>query len=358
MLFDPDPDRMKMPNQLKRRGFIGAALVAFGAAAGTLIRRRQNAPRPRAVAPSAETNRFAYDVSEFEKTDPALLRFRPGPQWETGFQRVKRLGRAADGGIWVAGDRSVKLFDFAGALKKQIDLDRPPHCLHVSNDQVYIGFANHLEIYDLDGKRVVRTPRLGENTFLTAVAVHQQKVFLADAGEREVIVWDGDSGKRLTRFGKKDSATNNPGFNVPSPYFDLAIASDDRLRIVNPGRLRVETYSLEGEFISAWGEPGMRIDRFCGCCNPVFFALTKTGNFITSEKGIARINLYSADGNFQGAVAGPELLLPANRSQKEPGAEGRNQAFDVTADERGRVFVLDPHDRTVRIFEPLEEDLT
>lgn len=340
--------------QFKRRGFIGAALVACGAVGGWLTRRGQNTPPQRTAPPTTSDSRFVYDVSEFEKTDPALLRYRPATQWPTGFQRVKTLSVFHGIGIFVAGDRSVKHFTSEGALRNEFQLDRPPHCIALDRDRLFIGRGNTIEVFDLAGKSLLRTPRLGENSFLTALAVHGDRLYVADAGQREVLVLDSYSGKVIDRFGNKDSARQNPGFNIPSPYFDLSLASDNRLRIVNPGRLRVETYSLDGKFQSSWGEPGMRIDRFCGCCNPVYFTLTPEGDFITSEKGLARINIYSPDGTFQGAVAGPELLAPDKESVRTGDAESRSGlGFDVACDERGRVFVLDPYRKSVRIFEPL-----
>ena len=146
------------------------------------------------------------------------------------------------------------------------------------------------------------------------------------------------------------------GFAIPSAYFDLRIASDHRLRVANTGQTRIETYTLDGRFESAWGEPGMQIDRFCGCCNPVYFTITRQGNFITSEKGLCRINIYSPQGEFIGAVAGPETLVEdqelARRACVDCTVGG---AFDVAVDERNHVFALDPFKKTVRRFVPLND---
>jgi len=140
---------------------------------------------------------------------------------------------------------------------------------------------------------------------------------------------------------------------VPSPYFDLAVAPDGQLRIVNPGLLRVETYTLDGRYVSSWGEPGMRIDRFCGCCNPVFFTLTAQGDVVTSEKGLARIKIHRADGSFLGVVAGPETLVDDKALAKRACRDCRIGAgFDVALEENGDVAALDPFRKTVRRFRP------
>jgi hypothetical protein len=183
------------------------------------------------------------------------------------------------------------------------------------------------------------------------MAVHEGRLYLADAGNREVAVCDLPTGKVLHRFGRKDPSLNNPGFNVPSPYFALAVAGDGQLRVANPGLLRVETYTLDGRFVSAWGEPGMGIDRFCGCCNPVYFALTPTGDYITSEKGLARIKVHAADGSFQGVVAGPDLLVADKELARRACVDCTVGAgFDVAAASNGEILALDPYRQTVRRF--------
>lgn len=336
-----------------RRTFVGTALVGAGVAAGALIRKSQN-PGARAKAANATAEGdFAYDVSEFEKTDPKLLRHQPAGAFETGFAHVKRLTLGPDGLVLVAGDRSVKFLNTAGELQREIKLERPPHCLHVAGpDELLIGLGNWFEVYDLSGKQKLRSPRLGQDAFLTSLAAHAGTVYLADAGNREVLRCDRRTGEITGRFGKKDQPSGAPGFVVPSPYFDLAVGRE-RLHVVNPGRLRVESYTFDGRFESSWGGPGMAIDRFCGCCNPVYFTLLPDGGFMTSEKGLARVKLHNARGEFTGVVAGPETLVDDKELAKRACNDCRlGGAFDVTRDEQGRVFVLDPFRKSVRMFTP------
>lgn len=342
-----------MPAEKKtsRRTLVGAVLVGAGAAGGALIRRMQNSGAPDAGSKAKIEGEFAYDVSEFEKTDPKHLLYHPAGSFDTGFERVKRIAIAPGGVVVVAGDRSVKLLTASGTVQGEIKLERLPHCIHiVGPDELLIGMANYFAAYDFNGREKMRSPKLGGETFLTAITAHDQMVYLADAGNREVLMCDRRTGEITGRFGRKDQPPGAPGFVVPSPYFDLAVGAG-RLHIANPGRLRVESYTLDGRFESAWGAAGMAIDRFCGCCNPVYFALAPDGSFITSEKGLARVNVYSPGGVFQGAVAGPETLVDDKELAKRACADCRlGGGFDVARDETGRVFVLDPFRKTVRIF--------
>ena len=100
-------------------------------------------------------------------------------------------------------------------------------------------------------------------------------------------------------------------------------------------------------------EPGMKIERLSGCCNPVYFAMTADGGFVTSEKGLARIKVYDPKGEFVGVVAGPSFLVDDKKLAKEACADCRVGAgFDVAVDERGWVHTLDPFRKTVRSFRP------
>jgi len=346
---------MTAGKNVKRRGFIGATLIAFGGAVGWVTRKTQEKPPVRQPAPTPLDSRFAYDVSEFEKTDPGLLRYRPGPRFATGLEHPKRIVAAPEKSVWVTGAHALRLLAADGSIAEEIMLQETPHCVLLTSDRnLVVGFRKFYEILDWNGKSLFRSPPLGERTYLTSIATHCGTLYLADAGNREVIVCERDSGSIFGRFGKPEPARNNPGFVVPSPYFDLALASDDRLRIVNPGRLRIETYSLDGRFQSCWGEPGMRVDRFCGCCNPVHFKLTSEGDFITSEKGLTRINLYGADGTFKGVVGGSELLVDDKELARRACDDCTVGAgFDVAVHPDGTVIVLDPFHKSVRTFLPL-----
>jgi len=332
--------------QWRRRGFLGGTLVAAGAAAGWLVRRFSGASLPAPTGGSRRLDdRFLYDVAEFERTDPALLLYDAAGEFETGMASVRRMIAWPEQGIIVAGDAELQWFDFKGQPLRRWNLDAIPHCLlPLGPEELAVGFTDRFIILDSEGRTRFTSPALGRRTYITSLARHEARWFVADAGNREIVVCDGETGREVDRFGRKDAARGNPGFNVPK---------DQHLRVVNPGMLRIETYTLDGRFVSAWGEPGMRIDRFCGCCNPVYFALTPDGDFVTSEKGLARINVYAADGSFKGAVAGPDLLVTDKDLAKRACLDcAVGAGFDVALTTDREVLALDPYRRVVRRFHP------
>jgi hypothetical protein len=213
-----------------------------------------------------------------------------------------------------------------------------------------IAYMDRLEIRAADGRVLRSSASFGERSYLTALAVTEQGLFLADAGQREVIHCDR-AGREVGRFGKLRSSPDVPGFVVPSPYFDLAAAPDGVLRVANPGRHRMEAYGFDGAYLDGWGDPGMAIERFCGCCNPTHFCVLPDGGVVTSEKGLNRIKIHNSDGSLRGVVAGPDHLV-------EDAALARRACEDchigyslpVAAAPDGMILALDPASKTLRRF--------
>ena len=244
-----------------------------------------------------------------------------------------------------------RTFNQKGDLLDEIELTDMPRCFTIAgDDKVYIGMIDHVEVYDRQGQRLAIWDSLGERAVLTSIAVSRNDVFVADAGNRIVLRYD-TTGKLVSRIGKKDNRRNIPGFVIPSPHFDLAVGGDGLLRVVNPGQRRIEAYTFDGDLEFWWGKSSPRVEDFCGCCNPVNFAILEDESFVTCEKGLRRVKIYDPEGAFVGVVAGPEQLLEggAARICYFP-ADGQAGGFDVAVDASGRVFVLDTIENVVRIF--------
>ena len=97
------------------------------------------------------------------------------------------------------------------------------------------------------------------------------------------------------------------GFITPSHAFDIT-SKNDTIYCVNPGRHLIESYTLDGEFLSAFGGSGMEAGFFSGCCNPAYISLNENGNIFTSEKGMPRICYYNSNGKLIEVVLNSRLL--------------------------------------------------
>ena len=88
----------------------------------------------------------------------------------------------------------------------------------------------------------------------------------------------------------------------------------------------------------------MTVDGFSGCCNPSHAAVLQDGSFVTAEKGLVRVKIHNRAGEFVCLVAAPD--------QFDKGTVG----LDLAVDSNGRIHVLDPKRKQVRIFEKMEDD--
>jgi len=296
--------------------------------------------------------KFIDDITELARIDPNLILYEESSmRISTGFAQSHAIAVDSKGLIYVAGDNAVRVLAPNGDAINRISLSEIVRCVEPGDDgRLYLGTKDRVEVYDDKGQRIARWESLGANAVLTAIAVSGDDVFVADAGNRIVVRYDL-SGKVVSRIGKKDLERNVPGFAVPSAYFDLAVSKDGLLRVVNPGRLRVEAYTLDGDFEFSWGKSSVAVEGFCGCCNPANFALLPDGAFVTSEKGLARVKVYDSEGTFVGVVAGSEQLLEGGTPYiAELPEQHRVGGFDVAVDPDGRVLVLDRIKSVVRFY--------
>ncbi len=299
---------------------------------------------------------YRYDLSEYRKVDPKLILYEELTEARTKVDLVEPRGLAAGPGgkVYVVGDMDLEVLGAKPGEMTSMQFTAEPWCVTVAaNGDIYVGMKDHVAVFGPRGERKAAWKPLGAKAVLTSIAVTDEHVFVADAGNRLVYRYD-KSGKLLNSIGRKDADRNVPGFVVPSPYFDIAVAPDGLLRVVNPGRHRIEGYTGQGDHeLEPWGNRGTDIDKFCGCCNPVNFAIMPDGGFVTAEKGLTRVKIYNADGNFVGVVAAPKDFSHHDEICAGRAAEGKgcnSGGLDVAVDADGRVLVLDPYTSEVRIF--------
>lgn len=281
---------------------------------------------------------FDNRMAVLERTDPKLVLYSEGKRIATGMQTVRGIALDKDGQIYVAGDYGIRIFRADGAHSRDIRLPAEPHCVSVApNGTVYAGMKDHVAVIDRTGKLIANWSPPGRKALITSVFATAKDVWVADAGDRAVIRCTPD-GNATGVFGVKDPSKNVDGLILPSPYLEAVPAAGGSVWVSNPGRYRIELYSPDGRMKRAWGKGAFGIEGFSGCCNPTNFAIMPDGRFVTSEKGLPRVKVYRANGTFECVVAGREAFAP------------ESAGLDLAVDARGRIFVLDPVSRSVRVF--------
>lgn len=239
--------------------------------------------------------------------------------------------------VWVAGDMAIQSYR-NGAPAELHDLPGTAQAVAVGPDgTVFAALDDRVVRVGSHGAQAWDS--LGPRARLVEIVATKEDVFVADAGNRQVVRYSWD-GKAKSILGKPIPEQEYAGLIVPSPYLGIALLSSGELAVCNPGQHRIEVHSPEQGLIRSFGEPGQEIAAFCGCCNPMSLAVLESGDFVVAEKGIPRVKVLSPHGALKTVVAPPSAFDP-----KTTGLE--------VAVQKSRVLVLDPWQGAVRTFEPI-----
>ncbi len=293
---------------------------------------------------------MAYDMDRLKKVDPKFIHFEQTAAIPAPHREPRRIHVASNNTIYLAAGAHLSALTRDGRQTLDLATGADIRALTVAQDgTIYVALRDSIAVYDPKGQKLRAWQSPGKKSWFTSIAISGEDLFASDAANR--IVWHFDlSGKLRGRIGEKSPVTRAKGFLVPSPYFDLEIGPDNLLWVVNPGHHQIECYSFEGRLQSSWGDPSFGLAGFCGCCNPSYFTRLADGRFVTSEKGLPRIKVYSPEGQFESVVAAPDVF-PKYFENPNSNPLG----IDVAADASGRILVADPLQNQIRVFERKKE---
>lgn len=273
------------------------------------------------------------------------VEYRLAKTLETGLEELGGIAIDDQDLIYVVGAARAKVLNADGEVQQEWRLPEPGMGVAVNgSDSVFVALRTRVLKYDKKGNQTgswgTEGRERGQFSVVTDIAVSGVHVYVADAGNRVVHHFDM-TGDFIEGIGEKDELSENPGLICPSPYLDCQVDKQGQVHVTNPGRLRVEIYDDTGKLVRHWGRAGTAPERFCGCCNPVSICLMSDGRTATAEKGLYRVKVYDRDGNML-AFLGEE-----NFSMRADG-------MDLAADSEDRLYVADPGDNRVRVFEEVK----
>lgn len=347
-------DPPKSPQVADRRSFLrtaawGGGIAGLGGLAG-LAANRLMSDKPAASLKPALGDEFTYDVTRFQKSDPALVRYEEVLRFPAGLERARNIAAAPDGAIFVVGTGGIRKFSPKGEPVLTISTDDPVYSIALRpNGEILAGRKEKISVHDPAGARVSDWSEMPKGMLPTSIAIVGDQVFVADAENNSLWKFDA-AGRKTGVIGTRDPEKNIKGFMVPSPYFCVRMAPDGLLRVTNPGEHQIEAYTLDGDLETAWGKASFAIDGFCGCCNPVSFDVFPDGSFVTCEKGLPRVKLYNSHGEFTGLVAGPEAFPEYLKAANAGTPHSLGSGIYAAIDPQGRVLVLDVVAGDVRIM--------
>ncbi|MFO8081078.1 MAG: NHL repeat-containing protein [Armatimonadota bacterium] len=282
------------------------------------------------VASQAEASHVPEELLTWEMVD----------EIDPGFAETRAVAFDAPGALYVAGDEAVRKMTAGGQVEWELPVGGEPTCVTVDLEgTILVGMRQIVEVYDQSGQLLMTLAPEGQNTWITSIAAWPDDRFVADAGSRRILRYDR-TGNPLSDFAGMDHERGIPALSIPSPHLDVAVGPDGNLWLANPGRLAVQIHSrTDGALLNSWRRVGNGVEGFGGCCNPTDIAVLPDGRVITSEKGLPRVKVYSAEGELLSVVVPPEEFARST------------VGIDLAIDPSGRVAVLDPHRSNIRIYQ-------
>jgi hypothetical protein len=289
-------------------------------------------------------NPFAWSVDEFKAVDGDLIRWQ-----ETGQIRLGDVTPSAfayhDGRIYLAFPGELQVIDRNGMRLLRAPLASPPSAIAVTRSgEIVAALGERLVMMDRQGRVLRQSGPVGEAGFLTSLALLEERIYVADASRRRVLIFDYNL-EKTGEFAGESGVSDVHGFIVPGAGFSMAVSPENLLWIANPGLHALQNYTSDGRLRSWIRNSSYGIEGFSGCCNPVHFTFLPTGEFVTSEKGIIRIKVVHESGEIASVVAAPDRF---ERGKSAPA---------VASDEEGNILALDFDRKMIRIFEPVTEEI-
>ncbi len=279
-----------------------------------------------------------YDITQYTEIDDIETRWEELDEIPLDLDSPRGMAVQGDR-LLVAGTNAIAVLDAHHNEIERYAFEGEPNCLAIAPDgTMFVGMPNEVQVLNADGSAGSRWTDFADRSYLTSIAATDKNVFIADAGKHVVYRYNWD-GERKVEIGRRNDDLDVPGIEVPSPYLDLAVNDEGHLWIVNPGKLGLERYRPNGDIVTSWYHPTLELHGFSGCCNPTQITFDKSGNLVTSEKGLVRLKKYEVTaGDFQELVMGHKTF-PKEQSVR-----------DIAVDAEDRILVLDPRTDTIRVF--------
>jgi len=283
-------------------------------------------------------NPYEYDLKDLKEIDPDQICYTEVKQFRPELENLLGICTDNNDNIYVSGTSKILVYNRDGSMIFSFNTGSDANCMAVGSDnEILIGKKDHIEVWNSKGELVKSWEVINENVIITSLAISENSVFVADAGNKIVYHYNRD-GDLTNTIGGNNIINGVKGFIIPSPYFDVLVGHNDEIWAINTGMHSFEAYKKNGDLIYTWQKSSMQIDGFSGCCNPSHVAILSNGSFVTSEKGIERIKVHLPSGEYKCVVAGPDSF--------DEGTTG----LDLAVDSDDRIIVLDPERGLIRIF--------
>jgi DNA-binding beta-propeller fold protein YncE len=260
---------------------------------------------------------------------------------------VKPFGVAVDskGRIFVSDNAQgiVFVMDREHHQVNYIGLMGPPKLgtpmgIHVdAKDRVWLADGTAQRIYAFDPDLNLRAA-LGKDELSNPVSVatdlSRNRLYVVDSKLHCVVVYDSETGKFITKFGKR--GIEDGQFNFPT---DIAVGLDGRLYIADAMNRRVQVFDADYKFLDKFGQEGLKWGQFR---KPKSLALDEYQNVYVVDSDFC---------NFQIFDQKKDLLLFLGEYGDGPGQFEVPQQIRI--DSQNLIYVVDQMNQRIQIFKLL-----
>ena len=212
----------------------------------------------------------------------------------------------SDDKLFISAGNAIYVYSLDGEKQTFFAVNPDVRDIAVEGDRIYVLYPALIEVYSQQGDSIHQWEACSDLSDYCSLAIAGDFVFVTDAANKNIC--------KYTKEGYFVKFIQSPrGFIIPSYAFDIA-SRNDTIFCSNAGRHLVESYTLDGDFIAAFGGPGGESGFFAGCCNPSFLTFTSDGKLLTSEKGNPRISSFNRNGKFGEILLNSRLLGGGNKA--------------------------------------------
>jgi hypothetical protein len=193
--------------------------------------------------------------------------------------------------LFISAGQTVYIYDTEGKRLADFPAGQNVRDITVSDDGIYLLYPTRIAVYSTNGQPIRDWEACSDLSDYCSLTIAGNAVFVTDAANKNIC--------KYTTEGNFEKFIKSPaGFIIPSYTFDID-SWNDTIYCVNSGRHLIETYTLDGKFVSYFGNAGSEAGSFAGCCNPAYISFAPCGTLITSEKGNPRISAFGRNGKFK-----------------------------------------------------------
>ena len=317
-------------------------------------------PRAALWPPPPDLPRFAFETALrspadiYVDTDAARARRLMAGETlsaDSAFDKPNAVA-ARNGRIYVTDTvrRHVVAFDvprrtvYAFGLRPPGTLVKPIALALDREQRVYVADATLRKVIVYDGlglhQRTIGGPDELERPTGVAVSQDGERVYVIDRAsndsDRHRVIAHDRAGRRVAEIGRRGRGEGE--FNIP---VQGAVGPDGTLYVLDAGNFRVQAFDRDGRFLRAFGSLGTGLGQLA---RPRGLAVDDEGNAYVADATFGNVQVFDPAGRLL-------ITLGALGKRDRPGRYGL--PFGVAVDETGRVYVVDQLFNKVEVLKRL-----